>query len=307
MTALTLEAVTPDVEAAAKTVLATFTIPDDGPDIIPLRPLPHGHMLWDPIAEHARGPVCRSEGSYPVMRLQRGDRSSITAWLQGGGHLGCTPAQSSATAASWWVRSWINAREHVANQLTSFDEAVPPWQDIGHGKWFVAAMRNVEMLPANRTEGFHGTSMHMLHRIVARGMESSVSGVFVRGQQRFGVYHHVVERAHLCSNYMMYSALEHKSGFMYAPLVQIQYPQPDPHGRLNVVRRSSANQNLTYPDVCSVTHIWLHVTHVLEFVSGSRDLFIMAEPRFATHLELDPEDTWKDILQRSREVGTNAE
>ncbi|NBR26370.1 MAG: hypothetical protein EBU08_21825 [Micrococcales bacterium] len=241
------------------------------------------------------------------MRLQRGDRSSIVAWLEGGGHLGCTPAASIAITAGWILRSWINAREHLANRLMPFEEKVPPWQDIGHGKWFVAAMRDVDILPENRGEGFHGTSLHMLHRIVARGMECSISGVYVRGSKRFGVYHHVVERAHLCSNYMMYSALEHKSGFLYAPLIQIQYPVPDPLGRLHVVKRSSANQNLTYPDVCSVTHIWLHVTHVLEFLSGSRDLIIMAEPHFPRNLELDPQDTWAVILQRSRERGTSAE
>ena len=149
--------------------------------------------------------------------------------------------------------------------------------------------------------------MHMLHRIVATGMENSFTGVFVRGHQRFGVYDHLLERAHLCSNYMMYSALDQKSGFMYAPLVQLRYPREDPHGRLHVVRRSSANQNLSYADVCEVTHVWLHVTHVLEFYAGERNLMFMAEPRFARHLELDPDDSWQDIMQRSQRLGASAE
>jgi hypothetical protein len=105
----------------------------------------------------------------------------------------------------------------------------------------------------------------------------------------------------------MYSALEQKSGYMYAPLVQLQYPHPDPRGRLNLVRRSNAHQNLTYADVCTVTHVWLHVTHVLEFHTGARNLIIMAEPSFARHLELHPDDRWEDIMERSRSLGANAE
>jgi len=246
VTLLTLEDITPAVVDMATLALTTFNIPDEVPTInANLAPRTGGYMLWDPIADHARSPVCRSEGSFPVMRLQRGDRTALTAWLQGGGHLGCTPTTSGATAAGMMLRAWLNAREHLANKLDSFQAAIPPWQDVGHGKWFVAAIKDVHEDTTSMAVGYHGTSMHMLHRIVARGMENSISGVFVRGQKRFGVYHHVLERAHLCTNYMMYSALEQKSGYMYAPLVQLQYPHPDPQGRLNLVRRSNAHQNLT--------------------------------------------------------------
>jgi hypothetical protein len=138
-------------------------------------------------------------------------------------------------------------------------------------------------------------------------MENSFMGVNVRGRTRYGVYHHLLERAHLCSTYMMYSALDRgNSGFLYAPLVQLRYPQHDPQTRMHVVRRSGANQRLTYPDQCRVTHVWLHVTHVLEFCEGDRQLMIMAEPCFARHLELHPHDTWDEIMRRSQEVGANA-
>jgi len=305
---LQLDDITPAVVDMAKLALTTFNIPDEVPTInANMAPRPEGYMLWDPIADHARSPVCRSEGSFPVMRIQRGDRTALTAWLQGGGHLGGTPTTARATAAGMILRAWLNAREHLAEKLDSFHAAIPPWQDVGHGKWFVAAMKGVHGDTTNTAVGYHGTSMHMLHRIVARGMENSISGVFVRGEKRFGVYHHVRERAHLCANYMMYSALERKSGYTYAPLVQIQYPHPDPHHRLNVVRRSNAHQNLTYADVCTVTHVWLHVTHVLEFYTGARNLIIMAEPFFAKHLELHPDDSWEAIMERSRRLGARAD
>ena len=110
-TTLTLEDITPTVVDMATLALTTFDIPEEGPDLKHhLGPRASGHMLWDPIAEHARTPVCRSAGSFPVMRLQRGDRSALTAWLEGGGHLGCTPTTASATAAGWMLRAWINAR-----------------------------------------------------------------------------------------------------------------------------------------------------------------------------------------------------
>jgi len=299
VTAWTLEDITPTVVDMATLALTTFEIPEEGPNLKHhLEPRACGYMLWDPIADHARSPVCRSEGSLPVMRLQRGDRTALTAWLQGGGHLGGTPTTARTIAAGMILRAWLNAREHLANKLDSFHAAIPPWQDVGHGKWFVAAMKGVHGDTTNTAVGYHGTSMHMLHRIVARGMENSISGVFVRGEKRFGVYHHVRERAHLCANYMMYSALERKSGYTYAPLVQIQYPHPDPHHRLNVVRRSNAHQNLTYADVCTVTHVWLHVTHVLEFYTGARNLIIMAEPFLPNNWNCIPttagKTSWKD-------------
>jgi len=174
VTTLSPETIMSDVEEAARTLWATFAIWNEGPDAIPARrPLPHGHMHGDPIAGHTRNPVCHCDGVHPVMRQQSDDKSSITAWRHCGGHWGCVPARSAAIIASWWLRTWNNAKEHWANHLTSFFEGVPPWQDMGHGRWFVAGLKTWKSCLRKDVDSFHSTSMHMLHQIVAKAWRAA--------------------------------------------------------------------------------------------------------------------------------------
>ena len=132
-------------------------------------------------------------------------------------------------------------------------------------------------------------------------MEAGWNGLLRKRTRHRGVYHNVLERAHLCHNYMMYSALD-STGFLFSPVIEISAPTPDPQGRREVVRTKGENQNLTYPDVCRVVGVWLHVLHVLQFWEGPATNWVYAEPRFARHLELDPDEDRALIEQRSREA-----
>ena len=116
---------------------------------------------------------------------------------------------------------------------------------------------------------YHGTTMLSVYRILMRGFAKGFAVISTAGKDKMGVYCHVLERAGLCVNYMLYSPLD-ESGYFIAPLFQIKYQKPDPQGRSQVVARSkqSMKQALTYDDHCFVTGVCWHIMHFREMCSG---------------------------------------
>ena len=139
----------------------------------------------------------------------------------------------------------------------------------------------------------------MLERMFGTGMETGWTGLERKGRKYLGIYFHELERGRLCHNYMFYSALDN-TGFMVAPVVCIDAPVTDPHGRKTVLRTKGEPQNLTYPDVCGIRGVWFHVLHVLQFWGGEASNWVYAEPGFCRELEPDPTEDRAVLEARSR-------
>merc|ERR1712026_294522 len=159
---------------------------------------------------------------------------------------------------------------------------------MGHpvSKPFAIMRSNICML-VPWLQGYHGTSMHMLERIMAKGLETGWTGVTRRKKLRLGVYFHILPRAHLCHNYMLYSALD-DTGYLISAVIHMSAPDEDPLCRMTKITTSNQPRNLTYPDVCHVHGIYFHMVHVLELRHGPSDSWLWAEPRYAQQLEVDP-------------------
>ena len=300
---LKLAAVNATVAREASDVVQAFSMQPPPATEAPesLQRQPGGRFLWDALQNRPCGPVCRVHDEFPVVILKCGKHATLQAWGEIGGEFGLHDRRLEASMASDTLHHWTAARCNLRTRLGPWESRRPPWADnVMPGGWLHNRVADVTPAEGRRT-GYHGTSMQMLERSMKQGMETGWNGLLRKRTRHFGVYYHVLERAHLCHNYMMYSALD-STGFLFSPVIEISAPTPDPQGRREVVRTKGENQNLTYPDVCRVVGVWLHVLHVLQFWEGPATSWVYAEPRFARHLELDPDEDRALIEQRSREA-----
>ncbi len=53
----------------------------------------------------------------------------------------------------------------------------------------------------------------------------------------------------------------------------------------------------------NVNAVYVHMIHVLEVVSSSRDVQIAVEPGYDRQWEIDPTEPWSDVLARSAQQG----
>jgi hypothetical protein len=222
--------------------------------------------------------------------LKGSDQEALRLWQRNGNAICLALPQQAARMASDALLHFWSARPHLRARISEWTSEAPPWAAASCGSWLRGRMTELPGSRPNMNDrvGWHGTSFHYLERVAARGLEAGWNGVNVHGICRLGIYFHVQERAHLCLNYTLYSALEQDSGFLFAPFVQLRSPQSDPRGRMQHVRRGSGqHQELTYEDVCVVTDIWIHVRHVMEFYAGPAADQVSAEGQFEQSLEAD--------------------
>jgi hypothetical protein len=261
-----------------------------------------GTFLWNATLRIPVSASCRYSGKGPVVILKGSDWESLRLWQRNGNAIGlASPEQAAVLASDAFLQFW-RARVHLHERISAWVSEAPPWAAASCGSWLRGRMSE---LPGSRPNindrvGWHGTSLHYLERVAARGLEDGWNGINVHGVCRMGIYFHVQERAHLCLNYSVYSALEQDSGFLFAPYVQLRSPQSDPRGRMQHVRRGSGrDQELTYEDVCVVTDIWIHVRHVMEFYAGQAADQVSAEGQFEQSLEADPQLPRQTLVARA--------
>ena len=60
------------------------------------------------------------------------------------------------------------------------------------------------------------------------------------------------------------------------------------------------HQTLTYEDNCFVVGVHWHIMHWSELCQGARNLWIAMEGRYKANFELDPQDPWDIVAERSR-------
>ena len=240
-----------------------------------------------------------------MIELKRGKYTTLQTWKELGGRFVWHDREQGAAAFSDTLHHFIASRPNLLRRVASLRDRRPSWaHQVMDGAWVYAELREA---PADedRLHGFHGSSMHMLERSMSQGLESGWTGLTRNGVFHPGIYFHIEERARLCHNYIMYSALD-DTGFLVAPVVHLSAPHTDPRGRKVSFPTGGEPQNLTFPDVVRMHGVWFHIIHVLQFYSGSRDTWVYAEPRFARELELDPTPHRAELERMSREAVTGA-
>ena len=246
-----------------------------------------GTFHWNTLEGRPSHPACRVHGAHPVIRMQGSNQESLRRWQQHGGAFCLHDRDAGAQVFSDTIHHWMAGRPHLHSRVRWLVQAEPAWAKLVFpGSWFYANVDDTS-IDESRLEGFHGTTMHVLERIMAQGMETGWTGVIQRKIRRLGVYFHILARAHLCHNYMLYSALD-DTGFLISPVIHLSAPVVDPQKRLVSIKTSGQPQNLTYQDVCRVHGIWFHVIHVLQLWSAAAAHWIWAEPKFAREVEVDP-------------------
>jgi len=112
---------------------------------------------------------------------------------------------------------------------------------------------------------------------------------------------HCAPREDLAAGYMMHTL--GRSCWLWAPLLQLRWPCPDPHGRSYICRSSGEmSQYITYRDVVIMPRVYLELSHMSMWQHGPRSEWIDTEPRFPSEFELDPAANLDDLRRRSRQL-----
>lgn len=312
-------------------VLKTFPLIFEKPPLIAPWPcsdpdLPHrpeytplsrtGRFMWDPLAQKPEPHVRRTVGRDPVENCIG---SQATTWRLWGVRklmlASYGPQPRSFAEAAKVLYSWIAARDELANVFES-SRLVDPVSDFGMmymtlpGCWLYlhkhGAQHPKDDPPEGHRWGFHGTSMYCVDRIFkGNTLHTGMASLEIAGVPLKGVYYHSAERAHLCQGtYMLYNGIG--GGFFMAPLVvldtKIQCVRPDGSYIKSVAPRGKKSQlqYVTYEDNHTLVGLLVHLIHASEVYRMPAAQWIVAEPGWIPELELDIQDTWEEIMERSR-------
>jgi hypothetical protein len=265
---------------------------------------PGGSFPWDMQSNKPSSLIGLQTGPHPVCSVQRNKEASMQLFANTGAPQGSSPVASAQCTVNM-LAQFLYSRPGCWDKLGGQLEVPAKLQETQtHGRFLGTNVKHVlPNLPSGVAweTAYHGTSMSSVYRILMRGFEEGFAVISEGGRSREGVYCHVLERAGLCLNYMVYSPLD-ESGYYIAPLFQLCFQKPDPQGRSQIVRRSkkSMHQALTYEDNCFVVGVYWHIMHWSELCQGARNLWIAMEGRYKANFELDPQDPWDIVAERSR-------
>lgn len=285
-----------------------------GPVLWPpaIQSLPHldfvsqvGRLPWNVGTNAPARPGARWMGSQPVMQL--GGKKAAVAfenWVQNGSALGV--AYVSAADAAEEFTQWCVRRAPLAERIESVSWCESP-TGVCYGRWLRLELRGVTFSPDCSCSGvfrrgFHGTSLHVLQRVVAGGLEAGRRQIMDHGQALNGIYYMRRERAYLCHFYMSYVALS-RNGFLYGVLLQLRSRASD--GRRMTVQRPRGNQQwVTYEDIAILEVVYIHVVHMQDVARLSNDQVLLAEGSLFAEFELDPCESQAVIEERSYTLRT---
>ena len=264
---------------------------------------PGGSYLWSESRREIVPAFCRYTGAGPVRSLRGGDAQALRAWQAAGNAVGGSAPHDAMRLASDAFLHWWSAREHLRARISEWTVEVPTWPVAEGGSWLRGRMTD---LPGARSpqdddcSGWHGTSLHYLERIAARGLEGGWNKE-TDDKGTWGIAYFAEAEAHAAVEYALYTALEQASGFVFAPILQLRAPRADPGGRVQCMsqRWECVDMRLTYPDVCEVTDVWINVRHVLEVHAGYLVARISAEGCFSQWLEADARMTRRELVSRA--------
>ena len=283
-----------------------------------------GSFPWN---EHSDKPA-------PHMRRDKGLRANCG--LQGGavGNKFWNPWVSALGGIVGWVsplsgflevfRTWIHLRPEIACRVHEIRPVSPrmweslhirkPGYTIGQtnpGYWLRMTLKGTQREPnevygGDAVRGWHGTSMYCISRVIHRmGLTCGFARNSQGGSVVQGVFYMHAAQAHLCEGYMHYCMLN-DDGWLVAPLLELCVDEQACRGTMKtVLKRKNKNTDCTQriaADTCVRLHsVFFHVMHVSELINADKALWLVAEPGFHPLLELDPEEPWEDIVERSLE------
>lgn len=302
------EAITPQVIQECVEGADNFELapPSSAPVPIHLLPQSNGTFLWNTLKNEPAAAVCRVTGEFPVVHMQGSRSNMLQEWGKLGGHYAVHDRTLGMQIASHSLQHWIAGRPALQRRLGALQRRSPPWVrsedyfagDYLRGTWFFAPV-DTGTLEGPQTTGYHGTSLHALHRACVVGAENGWNGLRRGGMEHLGVYYHVEARSLYCQNYLMYTSLD-TTGHLWSCMLQISTPATDPHDRRTTLRTGGVNQNITYEDVCHVSGVWFHVVHILHLVHAPASVWIAAEPRWAGQVEPTPDATRAQLMAAAR-------
>ena len=264
-----------------------------------------GIFPWNVLSEKPSPLIRLQSGLHPVCAVQRAVLKSLQAFVNTGAPQGSSPILSAQETVNM-LASFLQSRPGCWERLEGPMDVSAALQESQEYGRFIGTQVKHQLPPLWSTHAkwqtaYHGTTMSSVFRILMKGFVTGFAVISTEGRDKKGVYCHVLERAGLCNSYMLYSPLD-ESGYYIAPLFEIMYQTPDPHQRSLVVPRSKASmkQALTYPDNCVVTGVCWHIMHISELSIGKKDMWLYMEAQFKTAYELDPDEAWDDIVERSR-------
>jgi hypothetical protein len=147
-------------------------------------------------------------------------------------------------------------------------------------------------------EGYHGTSLYSIWRMLMRGVDISFVTKTSKSRKGHvaGFYYHVKAQVSSAGGYMSYIPISN-SGYVYGCLVQVRTPSTDPEFR--PVSAGANNNRVCQPDCTRISHLHVHVLHVRELFCGSREKQFLVMPSWVPTYELDPQDDLQQIVDRS--------
>ena len=264
--------------------------------------LPRGAWPWNDVKNHVTAHRNRVSGPDRVIRLQRGKYTSMASAAMEG----CCLGRESLPTASDEVtvlRQWMAARPGFADRVVNISVPEhPPWEV--NGMWLQVDLNHTPPPPVpgcKQRTGFHGTSMAALYRCVLQGPQEGWDGIMHEGEPRLGIYMHCWPRQDLAGGYMVHTPLR-RSGWIWAPVLELDWPCPDPHGRPYIGRSSGdTTQYLTYADVVRMPRFYLQLSHMSMWTKGARQEWIDTEPRFPSECEVDPHQTAENLVNLARQ------
>ena len=198
-------------------------------------------------APHIRAP--ESVGNFSIFRGKKVG-SVFWAFQQAGGVVPNMPAHPHETVQN--MLAWMFARESLRRFIHQV-EAREPDGAVLHdsGFWLYVTLNGYNPQgstflgsdPNNVRDGYHGTSLQCLNRIVATGLEI---GPAVNGppeKPTKGIFSYGFYSLWKTTGYAHYAAID-SSGWVWAPVIYLTLPVIDPAGR----KVQLGDQQVSYPD-----------------------------------------------------------
>ena len=269
------------------------------------RPVAEGFWPWDNLRKCITPFRHRVQGPCPaVMTLQRGKWHSMEDFLAAGGILSLVPPVHVDDELPV-LCEWLAARK-MADRIQSVRVvATCPTADLPPGSWVLATLSGPSTMmtgkgPYNKV-GYHCTSMNNLNRIIVHGLqedwshdESSLlpASDCIRVQERL--------TSCLCQ-YALYTPL-HRTGYYYAPYLQVRYAyDAGKDSRRHVARTAGPVKTYqTYPDVSFVSAIYFHVVSAADMLYGNTDQYIDIEVERPANMEIPVDVAPEVLVERSR-------
>jgi len=291
-----------------------------------LRPQPRrGSFSWNFASDKPAPHMRRASGKRFCCALQgsnvRDDRS-WGPWKQALGNI-----IGWVSPFSMWLESfmtWIQLRPAIAGAMKEIRAVTQEtWHEVGmrgcsgyvigevkRGFWLRmtfddTGVEPTEVYGGNAVRGWHGTSMYCISRVIKQmGLNNGFAQNTQGGSVAQGVFYMHAAQAHLCEGYQHYVMLN-DDGWLVGPLLELCVNEAACAGTMKTSlkrgNRGSATQRIASSECVRLHSVFFHAIHVSEIATAEKAMWIIAEPGFHPLLELDPDEPWSDIVERSHE------